>query len=129
MSEITVTLDQTTDPWTLDVSDQDLDVPQNANAAPITWRLSDMPSGISWANDTEHQPLTWLVNAPQPGIFTDHVVNGEAFTLNDHNDNSSSVGAWSYQLCVTDGEGNYYFTSNTSSPKAGGGSAPTITNQ
>lgn len=128
MSEIAVTLNQTTTPWTLDVDDPDLIVPQNANATPITWRRTQMPSDISWADDSDHKPLTWL-NSPGEGIFTHRGMNGEAFTLNDHNDSSTTKGAWSYRLCVTDGNGHYYYTLDTSSPRDGGGSAPKITNQ
>ena len=128
----TVTLDQTTSPWTLDVAPSDITVSQNALTTHIVWELSGMPAGFAWpGNPTGPKPLSWLSNpgGPPPGtVFGGGQANGANLTVNDAHVGSASNGTFPYQLCVTDGQGNYYYTSNSSSLAAKVGKAPKVTN-
>ena len=113
----TVTLDQTTTPWTLVVNPSDISVSQNAITTRIVWQLSGMPAGFGWPG-----------NPPPGSVFGGGQANGTSLAVNDAHVGASTNGTFPYQLCVTDGNGNYYYTSAVLSPTAKPAKAPKVTN-
>lgn len=111
MPTLIVTLDQTTSPWSLNVSSPQVEV--DTYPTTITWQLSGMPSGASWSTNAQNPGFTWLgSNKPPPGTFTNPGINGTDLSATD---NGGTGGPWPYQLCVALGSG-YYRTSNVLLP-------------
>lgn len=121
---IGVTLDESTSPWSLFVSEADIGVDQSSLGEAITWQLRNMPSGFSFppSTDTQHPAFQWTGTGsqyPQPLTFRNPTLGTEQFALTDYN-NGTDLGPFPYQLCVTDGNGNYYTTITTSTTGTGG---------
>lgn len=128
MTTVTVTLDQTTSPWTLDVNQQQVSVATYPST--ITWELSGMPSGAAWPTDyQDHPPFKWVNdnNEPPPGTFTQPSISGVNLSATDNGSTGTNKGPWPYQLCIQIGT-NYYYTSNSPSIAFRVGKAPTIKN-
>lgn len=92
-----VTLDKSTQPWTVDID-------QQGNANHID--RSNQPQTIVWMleGDAAHgelQPLSW-VDAPPDGVFGPVQVapNGRRMEVTDLNDDAASSGDWIYRLSV-----------------------------
>ncbi|WP_130617629.1 hypothetical protein [Dyella amyloliquefaciens] len=102
-NDLSVTLDETTSPWLVDVSQKDNanHVPRGNNQQTITWQLTENAASgrivsCSWLND----PPTF--NPPPSGIFGPFVIapNGKSMTLSDLNNGSNTTGEWYYQIGV-----------------------------
>jgi hypothetical protein len=120
---IGVTLDKSTSPWSLFVSEADAEISRSSNGQDITWQLRDM-AGFAFPpiTDTQHPAFKWTGTGsqyPEPLTFTGPTLSADQFTLTDHN-NGTDLGPFPYQLCVTDGSDNYYTTITTSSIGTGG---------
>lgn len=92
-----VTLDKTTQPWTVDIDQHD-----NANHID----RSPLPQTIVWtlegdAAEGELQPLSWI-DTPPDGIFGPAVVaaNGQRMQMRDFNHDAATSGDWIYRLSV-----------------------------
>lgn len=114
-----VTLDQTTNPWSVDVnqSNNANDVAQNALAQTITWQLNGNAAAGTFNSLTDpHNPgFAWAGTAPRAGIFHTPALNanGNTLTISDLNNSSSTTGTWTYKLSINVG-GNLYDTITTS---------------
>jgi hypothetical protein len=92
-----VTLDQSTQPWTVDID-------QNGNANHID--RSAQPQTIVWelegnAANGQLLPMSW-VETPPDGIFgpAQLAPNGKSMQMTDLNDDAASSGDWVYRLSV-----------------------------
>lgn len=121
---IKVTLDQTTNPWTLDVSAPQVSV--DAFPMTIDWQLDGTPAGSEWSTDQGYPAFKWLENnnKPPPGTFSNPGINGVDLTAQD---NGPAGGPWPYQLCIKLNN-QYYYTSNALGPVGKEGKAPTVKN-
>ncbi|MEO6968958.1 MAG: hypothetical protein ABI132_10985 [Rhodanobacteraceae bacterium] len=113
-----VTLDQTTNPWSVDVNQNNNanDVAQNALAQTLTWQLTgNAASGtFNSLTDPVNPGFGWTSTpAPRAGIFHTPTLSGNTLTISDLNNSSSTTGTWTYKLCINVG-GNLYHTINTS---------------
>lgn len=108
MPTLTVTLDQTTTPWTLAVSQSQVQV--NAYPTTIAWQLNGNASSGTWPTDAQHRAFAWLGTPPPPGTFTNAAINGGDLSATD---NGGATGTWSYQLCALL-NGQYYYSPITS---------------
>ncbi|HEV2540543.1 MAG TPA: hypothetical protein VGU03_12705 [Frateuria sp.] len=115
-----VTLDKSTQPWTVDID-------QNGNANHID--RSPQPQTIVWqlegdAANGQLQPLNW-VDTPPDGVFgpAEPSSNGKSMQMTDLNKDAASSGDWVYQLSVAL-DGQTYSTLDTT----GTNSNPSIKN-
>lgn len=122
MSTISVTLDQSTSAWTLQVSTQEVQV--TTYPTTITWELSGNASSGTWPTDAEHPAFKWLGTSPPPGTFTNPNINGVNLSATDNGGSSGT--SWSYQLCILMG-GKYYYSPSTTIRQ--NPTAPKIKNQ
>lgn len=122
MTTLTVTLDQTTTPWTLDVSEQQVDV--NVFPSTIAWELTGTAATGAWSTDPHHPPFKWLRPQPPLGTFSNPGIDGAELSATD---NGPAGGPWPYQLCIKLDD-NYYQTSNAPRSAAKLGRAPQIKN-
>jgi hypothetical protein len=114
-----VTLDQSTNPWCLDIDQNDNanHVARGPNAQTITWQLNGQAASGSFNAQGGSQPgFAWVSNpAPPAGIFGDPALgpNNNEMTMSDLNNSSSTTGDWVYQLSATIG-GAVYQSNKTS---------------
>lgn len=92
-----VTLDKSTQPWTVDID-------QQGNANHID--RNPLPQTIEWklegdAANGQLQPLSW-VDTPPEGIFgpAQLASNGKSMQMTDLNKDAATSGDWLYRLSV-----------------------------
>jgi hypothetical protein len=105
-----VTLDKSTNPWSVDIDE---------HGNPNHIDRSPQPQTIAWeltgdAEAGQLSPLAWLDPAPPSGVFGDPEVagNGKRMTMSDLNPDPATSGSWDYQLGLTLG-GRQYSTRAT----------------
>ena len=113
-NNLNVTLDKTTTPWTVDVSQQGNanHVDRNPNAQTVTWQLTgNAASGffVPMDDPSLNPGFSW-VSEPPAGIFGTPTIssNGNQLTITDLNsgtlgNGTSTVGTWTYMLRVNVG--------------------------
>ena len=111
MPTLNVTLDQTTNPWSLSVSEANNvnEIPRSSVAQTITWQLSgNAASGtFNAANNPDGPGFAWIGTQPPRGVFINPQLQGSQFSLSDLNNSSATAGTWTYQLCATIGGTTY----------------------
>jgi hypothetical protein len=98
---VNVTLDQTTNPWTLQVDTNPIDIPPNANPQSIHWHLVGIARGGKFKSLTGAEPgFEW--NGPSPLPFDDPTLSPKkiALTIKDNHTNAASKGEWPYILRI-----------------------------
>ena len=109
-----VTLNEKTNPWTVDVNQSNgaNHVQIGPNAQTITWQLVKNAAGGSFVALTEKEPgFAWIDPQPPQGIFKDPAIGkgGKELTISDTNNSEKSKGEWTYVLRVNVG-GTVYST-------------------
>ena len=118
-----VKLDETTNPWTVDVEQKDdaNHVPRGSSSQTITWQLHGNAAAgdIAW--------VEWLIQPPSGVFGTPNIShNGNVLTISDLNDSVASTGDWPYQISVTLNHQTYYTPTDSDD---GTTSNPTIKNK
>lgn len=111
-----VTLDTTTTPHTLAVSDRGkADVAQKRHPQTLIWILADELAKGQFAD-----PGFAFTTAPPPGIFGTPAPGsgGKSLSITDNHEGKSSDGAWPYRLSVVYDGTTYSYESDTAG-KAG----------
>lgn len=102
---VKVTLDTSTDPWSLAVDRNPILIDPDSNAQTITWQLTDdAATGSFNAQDAVHPGFAWpKEEASHPGIFDTPSSDTpkHQVTMRDHHHGHSSAGEWFYQLSAT----------------------------
>ena len=112
-NDLSVTLDQSTTPWTvkIDQKNQVNEVSRSPNAQTITWQLTGNAASGSFGaiNDPTHPGFAWLDPVPPNGVFgaPELKSNGNQLTISDLNNSASTSGHWVYQLWINVG-GTFY---------------------
>ena len=97
-----VTLDKTTQPWTVDIDQHGYanHIDRSAQPQTIVWTLEGDAAG------GQLQPLRWI-DTPPDGIFGPPVLaaHGQRMQMSDFNHDQATSGNWIYRLSVElDGE-------------------------
>ena len=109
-----VALDQSAQPWVLDVDQQGNanHVGQSPNAQTITWQLTGNAASGSFVPLTDSAPgFAWVGTPPPSGIFGSPTLspNGNQVTITDLNNSANTMGTYYYILRATIG-GTVYST-------------------
>ena len=110
-----VSLDTTTTPWAVDVdqSNNVNHVGQSPSPQTITWQLGGNAAAGSFValTDPKNAGFSWVGTVPSSNIFglPKLNANGNQLTISDLNNSASTVGIWTYRLCVNVG-GTVYTT-------------------
>ncbi|SEJ05674.1 hypothetical protein [Frateuria terrea] len=118
-----VSLDESTDPWSVQVDQQGNanHVGRSPDPQTITWQLTGNAASGSIIS------FQWIATPPPEGIFGSPAIsgNGNQLTLSDTNNSASTAGTWTYQLTV-EVDGNDYST--VADLPTGTSTTPTIKN-
>jgi hypothetical protein len=115
---LNVTLDKTTNPWTVDVDQHNNanEFSRSPNTQTITWQLTGNAASGSFVPMSDPNPGFSWVSAPPTGIFSYPPTisgNGNTMTMTDLNNSTTTAGTWTYILRVNVG-GTVYCTETTS---------------
>jgi|KBSMisStandDraft_5_1062788.scaffolds.fasta_scaffold491806_2 hypothetical protein len=101
MPTVKVTFDQTTNPWTILLDTNPIDIARNANVQSIHWHLAGNAYAGQFMPVSGAQPgFEW--NGPKPPPFDPPTLSTQkkALTIKDHHHNAASKGEWLYILRV-----------------------------
>jgi len=101
-NNLDVTLDESTTPWCLDISQHgNVNVSRSSDRQTITWRLTGNAATGKFNSQQDSPPgFAWIGNAPPAGIFSAPVLgeNGKEISISDLNNSAVTSGEWVYQL-------------------------------
>src|SRR4051812_4692003 len=112
-NNLSVSLNQSTTPWSVDVDQHGNgnEVDQSASPQTITWHLNGNAANGSFVSLSDPNPGFAWVTAPPAGVFGTPTLsnNGNQLSITDNNPGPSSAGTWTYVLRVNVG-GTVYST-------------------
>jgi hypothetical protein len=105
-----VTLDKSTDPWSVDVDEHGN--PNHVDRSPLQQTIAWELEGDAHAG--ELLPVAWLDPPPPAGVFgmPELASNGKRMTMSDLNEDAATSGSWDYRLSLNLG-GQQYSTRST----------------
>lgn len=115
---VAVTLDTTTNPWTLRIpsGQQQISVDSSDLGQTITWVLQgDNLADATFSTDRSNPGFEWLTSdPPKPTIFSAPHPNASdnQLSITDHNSGNAAKGEWPYRLCVML-DGDPYYTESS----------------
>jgi hypothetical protein len=128
---LSVTLDKTTTPWSLDVNENNKANQLNPGPNPqrIVWTLIENAASGSFVALSAREPgFAWSGAQPPDGIFDNLVISPTStnqLMMNDHHDGNNTAGTWIYILRARIGEAIY---STIAKSPIGQNTNPTIKN-